>query len=265
VSDPVAEARPEKIPAWVRHTLFALGLLLVVLALVPPVSTQAHRYVYAEAIQFSLLAVAAPCLLVLGAPWAWLRLSVGRPAPELPPPAEAKAADRLAEGRRRHRHFVRSLPWLVAYMVAVVGWRTVSAVDGLRSHPWLLAVEALTLLATGGCLWAELVDSPPLRARQAPPARIALAALAMWTIWISAYLVGLAHGSVYRTYPHVAGAGLSAAADQEVATFVLWFVPAVAFVPLIFANLVSWLSTDEDPDREMDRVLREEHRRSLGR
>ena len=45
--------------------------------------------------------------------------------------------------------------------------------------------------------------------------------------------------------------GLSAAADQQIASAVLWFVAAAAFVPVIFWNALMWLKTDEDPDTEL--------------
>ena len=55
--------------------------------------------------------------------------------------------------------------------------------------------------------------------------------------------------------------GLSAAADQQVATAVLWLVAAASFVPVIFWNAMLWLRTDEDPDAELLALERAERRR----
>ena len=60
----------------------------------------------------------------------------------------------------------------------------------------------------------------------------------MWTIWVTAYLVGLSHTSVYPAYPHVAGRDLSVSADQALTTGVLWLTSLCVFIPVIFANLV---------------------------
>ena len=82
----------------------------------------------------------------------------------------------------------------------------------------------------------------------------------MWTVWITAYLVGLSHVAVYRSYPHVVGRDLSVSADQSFATGVLWLTSLCAFVPVIFANLVLWLRSDEDPDDALYRLLRDRRR-----
>jgi hypothetical protein len=55
--------------------------------------------------------------------------------------------------------------------------------------------------------------------------------------------------------------GLSAAADQQIATAVLWFVAAASFVPVIFWDAMMWLRTDADPDAELLALARAERRR----
>ena len=87
-----------------------------------------------------------------------------------------------------------------------------------------------------------------------------LAAFVMWAFWILAYVVGLSNHDFYRNFHHVAG-GLSAAADQQIASAVLWFVAAVTFVPVIFWNALMWLKTEEDPDAELLALARAERRR----
>ncbi len=69
-------------------------------------------------------------------------------------------------------------------------WRTPVGVNALARHPWLVVVEAVTLVPLGMGLWLELVESPPLTPRLSRPHRVALAAVSMWTIWVLAYLVG---------------------------------------------------------------------------
>ncbi len=211
----------------------------------------AGRDEWAEALQFSIFAVVGPALVVMGAPWRALRVA-------------PSALGRLAAGRRRHPEMLRSLGFLGADLAVVVLWRTPAAVDALSSRRWLVGVEAASLVAVGVGLWLELVESAPLVPRSPHPRRCALAALAMWTIWAIAYVEAMSQTPWYRGFHHVAGSGLSATADRQLSTAILWAVTAGAFMPVIFWNLVQWLRNEEDPDDELYRLLREERKRSAG-
>jgi cytochrome c oxidase assembly factor CtaG len=200
-----------------------------------------------EAIQFAALGVGVPALLATGAPWEVIGLG--------------SHARRFADRRRRHPEASRSAAFAVAELCGFVAWRTPAAVDWLAGGAWRVLVEAAVLLVVGFGFWLELVESPPLSPRSTRPVRMAIAASGMWTIWVLAYLVGLSHDNWYRAYHHVAGSGLSLAADQQVTTGVLWALAAFAFVPVIFWNLVVWLRSEEDPDQELHRLAREERRR----
>jgi cytochrome c oxidase assembly factor CtaG len=265
---PAADARPVLLPAWVRPALAATAGVLFLVVLVPPMATEAGRYEYLEAVRFSILAVVVPALLVLGAPWQSLHLSGPSAASS---PEESRTAgqssrpmDRLAAGRRRHLGLGRSIAILLLEMVLVVAGRTPLVVDALAGHSWLVPLEAVCLVVCGVALWLELVESPPVVPRLTRPKRIAIAAVAMWTIWTSAYLVGLSQTSVYGHYQGLTGGGLSFASDQEIGTFVLWFAAAAAFVPVVFWNLVTWLRAEEDPDEGLHRLVRENRRRTWG-
>lgn len=225
----------------------------------------ARRYEFVEALQFAFFAVVIPALAVIGSPWVLLGLASRQPprldddGQPLAPTAEAAGPiDRLAQGRRRHPETLRTACFACLYLAGAIVWRTPLAVDGLRRHPWLLAVEAGTLIVVGAGLWLELVESPPLTPRLTRPGRVALAALSMWTVWILAYLVGLSHSSWYPAYPHHAGTGFSLSADQQLTTGLLWFVSACAFIPVVYWNLVRWLQSEEDPDEELHHLVRQE-------
>lgn len=241
-----AEERPVDLPRWVRPALAWVAVGLLVVVLVPPLATEARRYEFVEALRFSVLAIAVPALLVLGAPWRALRLG--------------RLVDRLAASRRRHLGLSRSVVVLLFEMGLVVVARTPAVVDALARDPWLVLAEAALLVSGGVTLWLELVESPPVAPRTARPKRIALAAVTMWTLWVTGYIVGLSRTSMYGGYHHAAG-GLSVAGDQELVTFVLWFVAAAAFVPVVFFNLVTWLRAEEDPDEGLHRLVQENRRR----
>ena len=63
-------------PPWaarIRPWLAMAGIVLILAALAA--EGLARRYVVAESAQFVVFAIAAPALIVLGAPWRLLRLS----------------------------------------------------------------------------------------------------------------------------------------------------------------------------------------------
>jgi cytochrome c oxidase assembly factor CtaG len=248
-----------------RLGLAVLAGVVLVVALVPPLSSEARHIEVFEALQFSLLALGVPALVVLGAPWRRLGLAAG---PALVTDAEGIAvlerprlADRVEAGRRRHPEPGRSLTFLLLELAVVVAWRTPAGVDAVARHGWLSLVEALTLVGAGIGFWLELVESPPILPRLARPRRIVAGAVAMWTIWITAYLLGLSHTAVYGAFHHVAGHGLSVAADQALTTWVLWFTSLCAFLPVIFSNLIVWLRGGEDADDALRRLVRDGRRR----
>lgn len=218
--------------------------MLLVLALVPPVSTWARRYDFVEAIQFCVLAIAVPAFYVLGAPFSGLRI-----------------ASSLGDGRQRHPEAIRSLGFLLLAVGVNVAWRTVPAVDALARNRWLVVVEAVTLVAAGIGLWLELVPSPPLSPRATRPMRILIGAVAMWALWVTAYAVGLSGAQVYTAFHHTPGS-ISVAADQELATAMIWFLALCAFVPVLFYNLARFMHEGERPEDELRRLVRFEARRS---
>jgi cytochrome c oxidase assembly factor CtaG len=255
MSEGAAQARPRRLPSTWRTLCLVAAVVVAVLALVPPLATQARRTEYAAALQFSLLAIGLPALVALGAPWRLLRLASIDAPPERP-----RLADRLADRRRRHRE----LPWSLAFLAADIGvaiaWHAPGPVSTLGSHGWLAVVEAVVLFAFGLGLWLELVSSPPLEPRSGHLRRVMLAAFSMWAFWILAYVTGLSNHGFYHNFHHAAG-GLSAAADQQISSVVLWFVAAAAFIPVIFWNALTWLQSEEDPDTELQTLARAERRR----
>ncbi len=86
----------------------------------------------------------------------------------------------------------------------------------------------------------------------------------MWTIWILAYVLGMADGSPYAIYRHSVAERAEQATESQIATGIMWFVAGCAFVPVVFSNLLQWLRAEENPDEELHRLLAEERRRGRG-
>jgi cytochrome c oxidase assembly factor CtaG len=250
----------------VRFTLSVVALVLLVLSLVPPLAVFARRFEFVEALQFCLLAIVVPALLACGAGWHRLGLATSPPAAigddgELIAPGGLLPVDRLALGRHRHPDPRRAVLGAGAFLAVVVLWRIPLSVDALVRHPWLVVVEAATLVPTGIVLWLELVESPPWAPRLTRPHRVGMATAVMWVIWLLAYLVGLSHGAWYHGFDHTLATGISVSADQQLATGIVWMVSGAAFVPVVFWNLILWLQSEEDPDDELHSLIRQERMR----
>jgi hypothetical protein len=146
-------------------------------------------------------------------------------------------------------------------VVLCLFWRLPSVLDGLARHPVLVLPEALTLGAVGLGLWLQLVPAlgpaaaaqPPAGQPPAPrrphPERALVAALAMWSLWAIAYVLGFAHDSVVHAYDQL-GSHLGTVADQEITAFLLWAAAGAAFIPVVFTVLLSWLREGSEPAGE---------------
>ena len=144
------------------------GLALMAVAMVPPVETLARQYLFVESVQFCLLSMAGPALIVLGAPWRLLRLSCGQAREPGGRPDQAGThrdlADRLAARRLDRPSFARAMGFGVWWVGVCVCWRLPPVLDALARHPALILAELATLSSAGIGLWLELVNSPPLTA-----------------------------------------------------------------------------------------------------
>lgn len=231
---PASANRARGKTAWslraARPWLAAVAFLLALAAVLPPAATYARQYAFAQALQFTVFAVLTPALLTLGTPPSSgaLRRLNGEPARGVLPPGVAAA-------------------WrLVPFMALVIVWRLPLALDALARYPVLPAAELVTLVAAGMGVWlaiAGLTPGGPLPR----PLRAAMAAVVMWTIWIIAYVTGM---SSLALMPRGSPAALilSSAMDRQLATAVLWAVPAICLAPVVYYMLITWLGGRDSPD-----------------
>lgn len=234
-----------------RAWLAVVAAALVLVSLLPPAGEDARRFVFAETLQFLVFAAAAPALLVLGAPWRPLRRLVAWPRPGGGP-------GRGPGGPRRGSGLRHGMVALLAFIAAAVAWRLPVTVNALATVPGLAVAEMVTLGGAGVGLWLELAESPPMLPHLSRPQRAAFAALAMWTIWILGYILGFSHVAWYSAVSHPAV--LSPVVDQEIATALMWAVPAACFAPVVFVAVLTWLKDTEDPDEGLRAIVRAERR-----
>lgn len=219
-----------------RPWLAAVGAAGALAVLLPPVGSLARQYVFVQALQFAVLATAVPALIVLGKPWRGTRWR------------------RLATARSHRSSSRRAWAVFVAFIAVAVLWRLPVAVNALVRYPALTVAEAASLIVAGCALWLELVESTPFLPTITRPLRAAFAALPMWVIWANAYIMAFSHTVWFTAFSGRAGRGLSIAADQQIAAFLVWAITGLCFVPVVYVSLITWLRDTSDPDHELRRV-----------
>jgi putative membrane protein len=227
------------------------GLLLALLAVVSPMGYWSYRFVWARDLQDVILAIVAPALIVLGAPWR------RRPWPDRR--AAGYAGDDDAARRNRSPGW-RVLPIVVTVAFCAIwwAWHLPALFDAALHSSAVYALEMASYLAAGVLLWLQLVDSPPLRPQLSPLRRVALllCVAASGTVLglIRVYSSGLAYPAYLGFRHHV----LSVVSDQQVGGAVLWVIPLVPFSIVAVALAVGWLNEDESgaTAADFDRLLR---------
>jgi cytochrome c oxidase assembly factor CtaG len=220
--------------ARLRPLLTPLGVVAAVVVAVPPLATDARHYAAVQALQFVVFAAVAPALLVLGWP-SWLT-----------------RADRpRGVQSQRDRVGVRAAASLLPGLAVAIAWRVPAALAALTRYPALTALELVTLLVAGLALWRELAAPSAAQEPLPRPLRAAMAAIAMWTIWAIGYVTGMSAGGATPTTAGV----LNSIAEQQLAAAVLWAVPALCYVPVVFVMMMKWLADRENPDAEARRLI----------
>jgi len=251
-----------------RSALAVLAVLLWIAFLVPPMSGWSGKYEFMESLQFGIFAFVVPALVVSGAQWrrlgvASLEAYVVDEDGAVVSPRVPRLVDRIAITRSKSSHQRRAVLVAVFYGALTIVWRMAPVVDSIVRHRWLVIVEALSLLLVGVPMFSNLIESPPMKPGTMRPYRIGISAGVMWVAWVISYLDGMSHTSWYHAFHHVAGRGVSLAADQQISAATMWFVSGAVFIPIIFWNLIHWLQSDEDPNEELQKLVRVERTRGF--
>lgn len=235
--------------------VFQLGLLLALLAVVSPVAYWAGRFIWIRGVQDVVLAIGAPALIVLGAPWLPLHraLRVRRAGQEEPARAAQSAGLGLLKGRR-------ALPVLVTVAFSVVwwGWHLPVAYDAVLGHGLVYAAEVVTYLGAGVLLWLQFIGSRPYRPRLGPLRRLALVAGTAASCTVLGLVRVFGNGVAYSAYSGAGHNVMSVLADQQVGGAVLWVAALVPLGVVAVALLIRWLNDEESQTLAtgIDRLLK---------
>jgi putative membrane protein len=218
--------------------LFQAGLALAVLAIVSPMRYWSGVYIWVRALQDLALAVVAPGLIVLGAPWTALARFFGRPQPRRETPGEATARPR---------------PWWLRWPVATavgfnviwLGWHVPALFDRVPVSAAAAAAEYVLYLAAGILFWLQVIGSHPWSAGAAPlrGAELLIGTLAADTILGMVLVFG--SGVIYHGYANSAHHVMTVLDDQQLAGAVLWMGMLPPMIAAAVAVLVRWLNDEE--------------------
>jgi putative membrane protein len=244
---------------------FQVGLLTALLAVVSPMGYWSYRFIWVRNMQDVALAIVAPALIVIGAPWQPLVRGLGLGGSRHHPDEGAVAGAGGSETSETGGTWSGQPGWPAVSILATVlfsviwwVWHLPGPFDAALSSSAIYAAEVVTYLGVGILFWLQLIGSRPLSPRMAPLNRVALVvgAAASCTVLglIRVYGPGLA-------YPAYLGMGHRLAivvAYQQVGGAILWVIPLIPFSIVAVALVIRWLKDEESgaTSADFDRLLR---------
>lgn len=215
--------------------MFQLGLAVIVLALVSPMGYLSDVYLWVRAVQELLVAVTGPALIVLGAPWAALRVAPGRVGWLLSRPTLA----------------------VIAANVVWLGWQLPALYDAVHGSAAIALAEHVSYIAAGLLFWLQLISSRPLSQRTAPMRRFALLVGTLAASTVLGMVLVFGHGVDYPVYANSAHHLTSVLYDQQLSGAVLWMGMLGPMIAAGVALLLEWFSNEESAELSagLDRLL----------
>ena len=244
-----------------QAVIFQIGLLMVLLALVSPMGYWSHQLIWVRNLQDVVLAVMAPALIVLGAPWLPLArgAGLGRRGHHDGESAAAGHGDGAAGGRSAPPGW-RALPILVTVLFCVTWWvwHLPGPFDAALRSPAIYAAEVVTYLAVGIGFWLQLIGSRPLSPQMAPLNRVALVVAAAASGTVLGLIRAYGPGVAYPAYLGLGHSVSSVVSGQQAGGAILWVFPLIPFSIVAVALAVRWLEDEESgaTAADLDRLLK---------
>ena len=224
-------------PAPMREAVvFQAGLLLAMLAIVSPLRYWSGIYIWVRAIQDLVLAVVAPGLIVLGAPWPALARCLGRRQPGREAPGDATAR-----------------PWwlrwpvatAVAFNVIWLGWHVPALFDRVPVSAAAAAAEYVLYFGAGILFWLQVIGSRPWSPGATPLRGLELLVGTLAADTILGMVLVFGSGVLYHAYANSAHHVMTVIDDQQLAGAVLWMGMLPPMIAAAVAVLVRWLNEEE--------------------
>ena len=220
-----------------RLICFCAGLLAIVVAVDGPPDVLADVSLSAHMIQHLLLQLAAPPLLLLGAPLGLLLRADPRWLPR-------RTLVRLLRSRPV-RVLAHPVTALSLFTIVLIGAHLTPLYNLALEHEWLHELEHVAFFVTALLFWWPAIGVDPAPHRLSYPARLLYLFLDMP---VMAYLgLAIANAS-YVLYPHYAGQqtpwGANALQDQGVAGTIMWVSGTFTMIPAMAVVFLRWLDDD---------------------
>jgi putative membrane protein len=232
--------------------VFQLGLLVALLAIVSPVRYWSGIYIWVRAIQDLLLAVVAPGLVVVGAPWSALARCLGRPDPGRPDHGRPDLGRPDAHRGRGDAAWSRPPWWLrwpvttvVAFNVIWLAWHVPALFDRVPVSAAAAAVEYLLYLSAGILFWLQVIGSRPWTPAAVPLRRAALVIATVAADTVLGMVLVFGSGVLYRVYGNTGHHVMTVVDDQQLAGAILWMGMLPPMIAGAVAVLMRWLNDEE--------------------
>jgi putative membrane protein len=244
-----AAARPQgprARPARQRAHAFYAGLLIVLIALCPPVNALTDKLFWAQMIQRLLLLTAAAPLIALGRPW----ISLWRPFPARIRRRAARAVTRspfLAPIRGLFRALARPPGAWLAFSINLVFWHVSGPNDLTLRNGYMHLLADSAFLLFGIFFWNQVTGSSRATASPSYSRRIGYVASAMLTNVGLAIFLAFAQHPLYAPYADLARrpGGITALADQQIGAGVMWAAGDLPFAIALALLVQHWLAAHE--------------------
>ncbi|HYB48455.1 MAG TPA: cytochrome c oxidase assembly protein [Streptosporangiaceae bacterium] len=248
--------RPRPRPARQRELAFCAGLLIIAIALSPPVDALTDELFWAQMIQRLLLLTAAAPLIALGRPW----ISLWRPFPpgvRRPVTRAVTRSPSCAPIRGLFRVLARPPgAWLV-FSITLVFWHLPGPNDLTLRNGYAHLLADGAFVVTGIFFWNQVTGSSRATSPAPYSRRIGYVASAMLTNVGLAIFLAFAPHPLYAPYAdltHRPG-GLSALADQQIGAGVMWAAGDLPFAIALALLVQHWLAAHEAMTPRLDQLV----------
>ncbi|MGB0095517.1 MAG: cytochrome c oxidase assembly protein [Solirubrobacteraceae bacterium] len=245
----IITGRPRDRRARWRAASFYAGLATILVALLGPIDSLAHKLFWVHMLQHVLLLTVAAPLIVLGAPW----MSVWRPLPLGWRRTVARSVARSpvwAPVRAAARALGQPLGAWLAFNLVLVLWHIPAAYDLTLRSSAVHILEHISFLVFGILLWAQVIESPPLRVRLTPARGAYYMTATLVVGWLLSLVLTFAPRPLYPAYSDLAHrpGGISALTDQQLAGGVMLGLGSISMMVFVFIALYRWLGQDQDAE-----------------
>lgn len=216
-------------PAWRWRASLSclLGVAVIVVCLVPPLGRDAHVYLWVRALQFLLLGLAGPGLIVASG-------------------SGSGPATRVSTAGTRPRRLPAAGPVtaVIVSNVAWLGWQLPALVDLERTNTPVALAGYACWIGAGLLFWRPLIPSAG-HGPASPLRGIALLVRTVADFTVLGMVLAFGSGVLYPAYSGAAHQVMTVLDDQQLSGAVLWMGSLPAFIVAGFALMLQWLGNEE--------------------